>query len=84
MVGNYLKCYCALHQTDWDSLLTNAEFSYNSFRNESIQMTPFEADLGWLPKSPLQFLNKLNDDAVQSINELNSTLVASFRSATFA
>lgn len=24
MIGNYLRCYCAFHQTDWDRLLTTA------------------------------------------------------------
>ena len=57
MVENYLRCYCSYHQDNWDELLPAAEFSYNSSVSEDLGMSPFELDLGWIPKSLLDFLS---------------------------
>eukprot|EP00171_Calliarthron_tuberculosum_P007413 IDg7413t1 len=56
MVENFLRCYCSYLQRDWDELLIAAEFAYNSAHVESLGTTPFELDLGWKPKSPLDCL----------------------------
>ena len=56
MVENYLRCYCNYHQNNWDELLPAAEFAYNSAVGEDMGMSPFEIDLGWNPKSPLDLL----------------------------
>lgn len=58
MIGNYLRCYCARNQRNWDDLLTAAEFAYNTATVESMGMTPFEADIGWNPRSPLDLLSR--------------------------
>lgn len=84
MIGNYLRCYCAHHQRDWDSLLPSAEFAYNAARVESMNMTPFEADLGWLPKSPLDLFNTSSYESIQSVDDFRTALEESFRNATFA
>ncbi len=60
MVQNYLRCYCNYHQNDWDELLPGAEFSYNSSLSEDLGMTPFEVDLGWNSKSPLDLVSSSN------------------------
>lgn len=84
MIGNYLRCYCAFNQSDWDDLLTTAEFSYNSAVVESMGMSPFEADLGWKPRSPLELLPTRQEENLHSVAEFRASLEESFRSATFA
>lgn len=49
MVENSIRFYC-------DDLLPAAKFAYNSAVTEDIGMTPFEMDLRYLPKSPLDRL----------------------------
>lgn len=84
MIENFLRCYCSHHQTDWDTLLTSAEFAYNSSRVESMGASPFELDLGWTPKSPLALLEGKPDDRLESINTFKQRLAASFKDAKFA
>lgn len=84
MIGNYLRCYCAFNQTNWDDLLTTAEFSYNSATVDSMTMSPFEADLGWKPRSPLELFRNRKEENLHSVSELKATLEASFQSALFA
>lgn len=83
-VGNYLPCYCAYHQRDWDALLTSEEFAYNSAKFESMGTTPFEADLGWQPRSPIEISSSRHDDSFQTVNAFQAKLDESFRNATFA
>lgn len=82
MIGNYLRCYCGFNQDYWDKLLTTAEFAYNSAKVESLKMSPFEMDLGWLPKSPLELLARSPDDSIQTLNDFK--VQESFRNAKFA
>lgn len=84
MIGNYLRCYCAFHQTNWDTLLTSAEFAYNSAKIESLGMSPFEADLGWKPRAPLDIISSRDDEHLPTVTEFRKHLEATFRSATFA
>lgn len=83
MIGNYLRCYCAFNQKNWDKLLVSAEFAYNA-RIDSMRMSPFEADLGWQPRSPLELLANHNEDKIQTVTEFRAALRESFKSATFA
>lgn len=53
MIENFLRCFCDHNQTNWDELLTAAEFSYNSANVAHLKISPFELDLGWKPKPPL-------------------------------
>lgn len=48
-------------QPQWDLLLSLAEFAYNSSVQESIGMTPFELDLGWKPRGPLDVVACVQD-----------------------
>lgn len=54
----FLKAYIA--QLDdparWDRLLPLAEFTYNASRHKAIGMSPFEADIGYIPRLPLDLL----------------------------
>ncbi|KAE9005730.1 hypothetical protein PR003_g9981 [Phytophthora rubi] len=49
----YLRCFVSPRPDDWDVHLANAEFAINSAVNSSIKMSPFEADIGYIPRNPL-------------------------------
>ena len=83
MVENYLRCYCSLRQDDWDLLLPAAEFAYNSSESRDLSASPFEIDLGWKPKSPIDALCK-NDVPIESVNEFKTQLRAALEDAQFA
>ena len=44
MVENYLRCYCSKDQDNWNSLLTSAEFAYNSAVSTDLGVSSFEVD----------------------------------------
>lgn len=54
--------------------MTSAEFAYSYARVESLKRTPFEADLGWNPKSPLELLGTKSEDTVQTVNKFRDML----------
>lgn len=84
LIGNYLRCYCTFKQDNWDKLLYSAEFSNNSARVDAMDMTSFEADLGWQPKSPLDLLANYTQDHLQTVTDFKEHLEESFRVATVA
>ncbi|POM64578.1 Hypothetical protein PHPALM_19875 [Phytophthora palmivora] len=47
----YLRCFVSPRQDNWDVHLANAEFVINSVVNTSIKMSPFEADIGYVPQA---------------------------------
>ena len=51
-IEDYIRNYLSPKEQNWDSHLEEAEFAFNSRFHSSIQMTPFEADLGYNPRSP--------------------------------
>lgn len=83
MVENYLRCYCNYHQDDWDELLPAAEFAYNSAVSEDIGMSPFEMDLGWNPKSPLDMLSS-SSGKNETVEEFKLKLKESLNDAIYA
>lgn len=67
---------CVDHrQNDWTHHLAALEFAYNNSIQASTQLTPFELDLGYHPKSPFSFLT---DDlpAVNTVEEFVGQLEA--------
>ena len=48
---DYLRNYVFACQTNWVQFLSFAEIAYNSRFHESIKMSPFEADLGYIPRA---------------------------------
>ena len=50
-IEDYIRNYVYASQENWPELLWSAEFAYNSRIHESIGMSPFEADLGYIPRS---------------------------------
>lgn len=84
MIENYLRCFCDHNQQDWDRLLTSAEFAYNSSDIPHMNISPFELDIGWKPKSPLELLSSRSDYSTEGINDLRKLLLSSFEDAVFA
>lgn len=85
MLENYLRCYCSLNQTDWDDLLPSVEFAFNSSRLEDNGHTPFDLDLGWTPRSPLDHLaNTKNQSDLPNVDSLRLLLKNSLSDARFA
>ena len=83
MIENYLRCYCNYHQNDWDELLPGAEFAYNSAISDDLGMLPFEVDLGWNPKSPLDLISS-NYESNESIGEFKERLKSTLEDAKYA
>jgi transposase InsO family protein len=54
----FLKAYIAQmeNSANWDRLLPLAEFTYNAAKHKAIGMSPFEADIGYIPRLPLDLL----------------------------
>ena len=50
-IEDYIRNYVHANQDNWVELLYSAEIAYNSRYHESIRMSPFEADLGYIPRS---------------------------------
>lgn len=50
-IEDYLRNYISPLQDDWSNHLPMCEFAFNSRYHESIRMSPFEADLGYIPRS---------------------------------
>jgi Reverse transcriptase (RNA-dependent DNA polymerase)/RNase H-like domain found in reverse transcriptase/Integrase zinc binding domain/Chromo (CHRromatin Organisation MOdifier) domain len=48
-----LRCYVNPRMDNWDTLLPNVQFAYNSSHHSSIGMTPFKASMGFVPKSAI-------------------------------
>jgi len=54
----FLKAYMAQLKSpeQWSRLLLLAEFTYNAAKHKAIGMSPFEADIGYIPRLPLDLL----------------------------
>jgi hypothetical protein len=48
-VGQYLRIYGNDEKNDWSELLPMAQYTHNTWKNESIQATPFELLIGHMP-----------------------------------
>jgi hypothetical protein len=76
IIERYLKAFAALHQDRWDEFLPMAEFAYSSTVHKSTGKTPFELDLGYTPRMPV-------DIAIQTArNTTRSTATFAERMAT--
>lgn len=51
VLKSMLRATCNHHQTDWKSLLTQAEFTYNDRANSSTKHSPFYANCGFNPRT---------------------------------
>jgi len=51
ILKDMLRNYVNHHQDNWVEWLPSVEFAYNSTTHSSINLSPFEADLGWIPRA---------------------------------
>jgi hypothetical protein len=63
IVGTYLRAFAADHPDRWPSLLSLAEYAYNAAKHKSTKLTPFEADLGYTPRLPIDVIAQQNTPA---------------------
>jgi hypothetical protein len=56
VVERYLKVYVAHRPTEWDRLLPLAEFTYDAACHKSLRTCPFRADVGFVPRMPIDLL----------------------------
>lgn len=63
-VEDYIRNYVNAYQQDWDQFIDLAEFAYSSRLHSTIGMCPFEADLGYIPRSSadIEFEKLCRDD----------------------
>jgi hypothetical protein len=80
MLEDYLRRYFSYRQDDWADLLLSAEFAYNSAVSDDLGMSPFEVDLGWCPRSPLDLLSG-SRVIIESVEEFKTALQVSIRDA---
>ena len=55
-IERYLRTFVAGNEQKWDDLLPLAEFSYNAHVHKVHGMSPFEADLGYTPRMPMDIM----------------------------
>jgi hypothetical protein len=56
IVERYLRTFAAGNERNWAKLLPLAEFAYNASKHKATEKTPFEADLGYVPRMPLDVI----------------------------
>jgi transposase InsO family protein len=56
VVERYLKAYVAQRPKEWDRLLPLAEFTYNAAYHKSLKTSPFRADIGFVPRMPIDLI----------------------------
>ena len=56
IVETYLRAFASTEPTRWKHLLPLAEFAYNSARHSATKLAPFEADLGYIPRLPIDIM----------------------------
>ncbi|KAH7427867.1 hypothetical protein KP509_10G064400 [Ceratopteris richardii] len=52
ILEDMLRAYVSEKQTDWDSFLPLVEFAYNSWKQKTTRLAPFEVIYGCIPHSP--------------------------------
>src|ERR1700760_3982668 len=65
-----LRHFVMYKQNNWVELLHLVEFAYNSSKNSSTGLTPFQADIGRTPDSVLEILHP-TDDRVHQVELLH-------------
>jgi hypothetical protein len=55
-VTRYLQAFTTHHHDQWDTMLTLAEYAYNTSTYSSTDRSPFELGLVYTPSIPLDFV----------------------------
>jgi hypothetical protein len=64
-----LRSYVDSSEDEWHTRLPMVEFAINSAQNASIKTSPFEADLGYIPTTPLSLINGNTNSGVPSADQ---------------
>jgi len=56
IVERYRHSFVQTRPQEWDRLLARAEFSYNPHKHKATGLAPFKADLGYIPRLPLDVI----------------------------
>ncbi len=83
MLENYLRGFCNCRQDNWPELLPGAEVAYKSALRENLGVSPFQMDLGWKPKEPLDMFSHINTK-LDSLDEFVEMLKVSLKDAKYA
>jgi hypothetical protein len=75
-VVTFLKGFATHRADEWDKLLPLAEFAYNASVHRSTGEVPFEADLGYIPRLPL--------DAVTDVITVKDASASTLKGREFA
>lgn len=80
-IEDYLRNYVHVGQRNWSELLSCAEIAYNSRVHVSIGMSPFEADLGYIPRSipDIQFDKMVGSKSAREAFELGKRQVQTLK-----
>lgn len=76
LVENYLRYYCSLNQTKWDTLLPSAEFAFSSSLLDTTGYTSFELDIRWTSRSPLNTIRPKLATDVPAANALHDNFLS--------
>jgi transposase InsO family protein len=81
ILETYLKAYIAQlkNPADWPSLLPMAEFTYNATKHKATGCTPFEADMGRVPRLPLDLLAPTVRQPSESARQFAERMVLNLR-----
>jgi hypothetical protein len=52
----FLRAYAADNLQEWDRHLALAEFTYNALKHKTLKMSPFELDIGYVPRLSLDII----------------------------
>ena len=56
-LGNLLRCIVRDQLRNWDNVLPQAEFAFNSSTNHTTRYSPFEVAYGLKPKQPIDLIS---------------------------
>ena len=73
---HFLHGYCGKHPKLWDEHLHHIHNSHNHAKHSSIQVSPFEACLSYLLKSPLDFIfgKYIEIDGYSDVDKTNHSI----------
>jgi hypothetical protein len=73
-VQTFLRAYAVDNLQEWDRHLALAEFTYNATKHKITRVSPFEADIGWVPRLPLDIIgHTTSHDTSHSDSGMEST-----------
>ena len=59
-IEDYFRCYLSRAHNIWDEFLGTGEYAFNAAYSTTIDMSPFEADIGYIP--PMEYVTSTTDN----------------------